>query len=199
MRKLTTSDRQKAVGIIAETFDANPSVNSVIGEGGNRHKKIVRLSDYAFIKALNRNGAFVSSNEKGAALVFRSDVRTFSLKELLFEIRLALSLPVSKVVETLKRESYLKQHRYQGTHYYFWFMGVKKGGGKAAFEIKDFIFDRAQQDELPILLETSVPRNVKAYERYGFKTYHIWEDHKNGVTLHFMKWDPSDQDLPSTD
>lgn len=35
------TDKKIAVDIIYETFDANPSVNIVIGTGGNRKKKLV--------------------------------------------------------------------------------------------------------------------------------------------------------------
>ena len=52
-------DEKDSIAIIAETFDANPSVNIVIGEKGNHGKKIRRLGDYAFIKALNRDGAYL--------------------------------------------------------------------------------------------------------------------------------------------
>ena len=45
----TYTDKKKAIDIINETFDANPSVNIVIGNGGNRKKKISRLASYAFI------------------------------------------------------------------------------------------------------------------------------------------------------
>jgi hypothetical protein len=168
---------------------ANPSVNIVVGKGGNMRRKIRLLSDYAYVKALNRQGAYISSNKKGAALCFRSDIKKFSLKELLFEIRFALAIPVYKVFQTLKREAYLKKHRFQGTHYYFWFLGVQKDGNKTVFELKNMLFEKAREEQLPILLETSVLRNAHAYERYGFETYHIWDDSKNDMTVWFMKWE----------
>lgn len=191
MKRSSISDKVLSAQIIADTFDANPSVNTVIGAGGNRKRKISRLADYAFIKALNRDGAYMSSNNKGAALAFRSDKKVFSLKELYYEVRFAFSIPVKKVFQTLKREAYIKKNRSEGNHLYFWFLGVQKGGGNAVFEIKDSIYEMAQKEQLPILLETSVPRNVVAYERYGFKTYHVWDDPYGGMKLYFMKWDPN--------
>jgi len=65
MVRATYTDKKNAIAIITETFDANPSVNSVIGTGGNRRKKISNLASYAFIKALNRNGTFISTNKWG--------------------------------------------------------------------------------------------------------------------------------------
>ena len=54
-------------------------------------------------------------------------------------------------------------------------------------KMKNFIYDKAKKDQLPILLETSVWRNVVAYERYGFKTYHVWDDVPNNIKVWFMK------------
>ncbi len=186
----TLSDKKDAVKIITDTFLANPSVNVVIGDKGNKRKKIERLADYAFIKALNRQGAYVSENKMGTALFFKSNVKGANLKELYYEVRFALSIPIKKVFQTLKREAYLKNNRAYTEYYFFWFLGVKDGGGRAGFELKDVLFKKAQDIQLPILLETSVERNVRIYERYGFETYHIWDDEVNGVRLWFMKKDP---------
>jgi hypothetical protein len=178
--------KKDSVRIIADTFDANPSVNIVIGDKGNRQKKIRRLADYAFVKALNRNGAYLSDNKMGTALCFASNVKSFSLKEIYFEVRFAFSIPVKKVFQTLKRESYIKKNRIEQDHLYFWFLGVQKGGGKAGFEMKDYLFELSEKEKLPIILETSVERNKEIYERYGFKVYHVWPDSGGGKPLWFM-------------
>ena len=179
-------DKIDSVRIIGTTFDANPSVNIVIGDKGNRKKKISRLADYAFVKALNRDGAYLSDNKMGTALCFLSDRGSSNLNELYYEVRFALSIPVLKVIQTLKRESYLKKHRYLEKHLYFWFLGVKKGGGDAGFEMKDYLFELSKKEEAPIILETSVERNKLIYERYGFKVYHEWADSGGGKPLWFM-------------
>ncbi len=189
--RATASERQKAVEIITTTFDQNPSVNIVIGPGGNRARKIGRLAEYAFVKAINREGAYLSSNKKGAALCFLSDSGKFSLREVWFEMRLAMVLPLKRVLQTLKREAYIKKHRFTGRHLYFWFLGVEKDGGQAVYELKEHIFEISRQEKLPILLETSVQRNMEVYERFGFTVYHTWEDSGDGNALWFMKrdWD----------
>lgn len=179
-------DKAESVKIITDAFDTNPSVNIVIGEKGNRRKKISRLAAYAFVKSLNRDGAYLSDNKKGTALCFRSNHGSSNIKELMHELRFAFSIPIKKVFQTLRRESYIKKHRYQGKHLYFWFLAVEKGGGRAGFEMKDYLFDLSEKEKRPILLETSVERNKIIYERYGFKVYHTWPDSGNGKTLWFM-------------
>lgn len=188
MKHAQLSEKQTAIRIIANTFQANPSVTAVIGEGGNRAKKIQRLANYAFIKAMNRKGAYLSSNEKGIALCFESTQKGGNFNELLAEVHFALSLPIKKIVQTLKRENYLKQHRISAPHLYFWFLGVEKGGNQAVFELKEELFRQADALQLPIILETSVQRNKLAYERYGFEVYHEWKNDDH--TLWFMKREP---------
>ena len=185
---LTARDKKHlCTQIISETFASNPSVNISIGSVGNRARKIRRLSEYVYAKARVNNGAYLSDNGKGAALIYRSDKLVFSWSEMWYELKFALSLSPVRVLQLLKREAYLKKHRYQGAHIYFWFLGVQQGGGHAAFELKQLVFDRAKIAGLPILLETSVWRNVQAYQRYGFVIYHEWKDDQNGITLWFMK------------
>ncbi len=187
--KASFKDKAVVVDIITKTFDSNPSVNSVIGATGNRRKKIQRLAEFAFIKALNKNGAYLSNNKKGAALFYRADQNSFSLKEQFYELRFALtSIPIKNIFKVLKREAYFKKIRPQdGKFYYFWFLGVLENGNNAGFELKNCIFEKANQDHLPIYLETSVYRNVTAYQRFGFEIYHEWQDVENGHTVWFMK------------
>lgn len=187
----TESDQPRIISIIEESFEANPSVNIVIGEGGKRKRKIQRLAAYSFIKAKNRGGAYISSDGNGTALCFRTDKKVFSWKELIAEARFAISLAPSRIRITLKREAYIKKHRHKGAALYFWFLGVIDSKDGAVFELKDVIFKEAEATGLPILLETSVLRNVHAYQRYGFEIYHTWEDQENGNTLWFMRKLPS--------
>ena len=191
MTLATPEDKKEAVQIITNTFDQNPSVNIVIGSGGNHRKKIGRLGNYAFIKAFNRNGAYLSSNRKGAALCFESEAKGTNFAEFWAEFPFAISIPPKKVIQTLKRESYIKKHRFEGKHLYFWFLGVEKDGGQAVFELKEHLFELSKQKQLPILLETSVERNRSVYERYGFEVYHTWKDSGGGKALWFMMRKPN--------
>lgn len=184
------AEKKRVTIIISDTFDKNPSVNIVIGEGGNRHKKLTRLGNYAFIKAMNRKGAFLSDNKMAVALCYISDEGKGSLSEVWSELLFALAIPVKKVLQTLKREKYIKEHRSKDRHLYFWFLGAQKGSEHAVFELKDAIFELSEIEQLPILLETSVSRNRAAYERYGFYVYHTWADSGNGHELWFMRRDP---------
>ena len=192
MRLAQTCDKQKVVEIIVNTFRQNPGVNWLLRKGGNHTKKLERLSEYVFIKAFNRDGVFLSFNEKGVAVCYRYNHKRFSVAEIFSELRFVFtSVSLFRLHKVLKRETYRSKKRpTDGNYLYFWFLGVMDGGEKAAFELRDGIFQMAEEMRLPIYLETAVERNKVAYERYGFKTYHFWNVEKENIKFWFMKWNP---------
>ena len=91
----------------------------------------------------------------------------------------------------LAREAYRKKQRpTDGKYFYFWFFAALPDAEEAAFELKNGIFEMAKKANLPIYTETSVERNQKIYERYGFKTYQIWEDVQEKIKFWFLRWEP---------
>ena len=73
---------------------------------------------------------------------------------------------------------------------YFWFFGVLKNSNGAAYELKNFIMNEAVKTNTHIYVETAMEKNKLIYERYGFKTFHHWEDNMDDVNFWFMKWIP---------
>jgi hypothetical protein len=67
------------------------------------------------------------------------------------------------------------------------FLGVLENGNNAGFELKKIVLNKAMDENLPIYLETSVYRNVIAYQRFGFEIYHEWKDISNNGIVWFMK------------
>ena len=59
---------------------------------------------------------------------------------------------------------------------------------------KNAVFRQAIKENIPIYLETAVRRNKQVYERYGFKTYHYWEEKDENIQFWFMKWEPLNTD-----
>lgn len=192
MRKVSLAEKDKVIDIISSTFYTNPGVNWLIKKSGNHKRKILRLADYAFIKSYLREGAFISSNEKGVALCYRFNYRVFSVREKLYQLRFALlSINPRRFSMVLERESYRRSKRpASGNYLYFWFLGVMPHGRGAVYELRDAIFELAREQNLPIYLETAMERMKVAYERYGFETFHYWEDPAENIKFWFMKWEP---------
>ncbi len=195
MRKARIAEKDKVIDIISSTFETNPGVNWLIKKRGSHRKKIRRLASYAFLKSFLREGAYISSNEKGVALCYRFNYQVFSIREVIYQLRFVFfSINPWRILKVLKRESYRKSKRPDsGNYLYFWFLGVIPGGGGAVYELRDAIFEMATQVNLPIYLETAMERTKVAYERYGFETFHYWEDPAENIKFWFMKWEPSKQ------
>ena len=149
MRLAKSSDKELVVKIITKTFDKNPGVNWLLRKEGNHKKQIQRLVNYVFIKAFLRNGVYISSNEKGVAVCYRFNNTKFSITEIFYQLRFALtSINLTRLVKVMKRESFRKSKRpSSGEYLYFWFLGVLPGGEKAVFELKDTIFKKAKSGE----------------------------------------------------
>ena len=193
MRKATNGDAKEIMDIISDSFYANPSVNTVTKAKNDRskRKKIRALAKFAFKTGLRRDGVYISSDGKGVAICYRFNAKKESIRDYLNQIELvATSIGLQRLPAVFKRENYIKRKRLKsGDYLYFWFFGVEKDGrGKgAAIELKDVIFKEAEKTKLPIYLETSVEKNKRIYERYGFEVYHTWEDKDQDYPLWFMR------------
>lgn len=191
MRKALKKDQSKAVEILSRSFRSNPSVNAVIKNDSRANERIKALCQYSFKTALLRDGAYISSNEKGIALCYRYNYKKESFADYWNQFLLATkAIGFSRVLPILKREHYIKSKRpLNGNYLYFWFLGTLPDAqdGKAARELKDAILKKSTELHLPIYLETSVAKNKRVYERYGFEVYHTWTMDENGTVLYFMR------------
>lgn len=188
MRLAGLSDRRLVIDIIARTMCENRGINWMLRSTDIRHLK--NLAQYAFYKAYYKNGAYISSNNKGLALCFKFNSPISSIIPYIQGIIFILkSVKFSTLPKIFKLETFKKNQRpANGEYMYFWFFSVVKGGDNAGFELKNGIFNMARKEQLPIYAETSKLRNKIVYERFGFKTYHYYEDKINDLQYWFMKW-----------
>jgi len=189
MRLASWKDRKKVIDIIATTFEDNPGSVWLLRTNANRKRAIRCLARYVFLTAYNRDGAWISSNEMGMALCYKFNKKAFSILETWCKIRFAiLYANIKKRKEIKYREKYRRDARpSDGNYLYFWFFGVKKGGGSAGFEISKEIMKLSEEKNLPIYLETAMEKNMKVYERYGYSMFHFWEEKEKNIQFWFMK------------
>ncbi len=188
------TDKQLVVKIISETFWDNPGVNTVIKNDSSKKSRIECLAEYAFEYAQKREGVYLSADKKGVAICFnRMECKKYFLSEIWLQAKLIFNaICISRLTRVMKREKHIKKIRPMDSNYlYFWFFGVLEEARSAgtAKQIKDFIFSISEQKKLPIYAETTVEKNKRVYEFYGFKTYHTWKDIDNNITVWFMKRD----------
>lgn len=190
MIKATKKDKNLVIDILSDAFEFNPSVNWIVGNRKGKAKRLKLLIEYSFQKCLRDGTVLISNDKTGAAMYFTSTKPVFSIKELFWHLILAFKvIGIGRLHEILTRESFIKKHKLQIPHLYFWFLGVKKNNrnGKAARELSQYIFKEAKQLQLPILVETSEAKNILSYQKMGFKTYYKWENKRKKMNIWFMK------------
>ena len=149
------------------------------------------LASYVFKTALRKGGAYISNDNAGVAICYKMNARKDTFTDYWNQLVLAIkAIGIERVMKVMKRDRYVKKQRpSSGEYLYFWFFGVSQAGrgSKAAYDLKDAVFAEATKSNLPIYLETSIAKNKRVYERYGFEVYHTWDYKSEGITLWFMR------------
>ena len=192
---MTDDTKQRVIDIISETFDDNAMINFIVKQDKHRSNRIRRLAEYAYNRCARRQGVYISQDGQGVALCYKFNQKG-SWKDIIDQIKLVFGvIGVNRIREAQLREKFRNGIRQSdGNFLYFWFLGVsrKSEGMEAVKELRNRIFEESQKREIPIYLETTIPKNKKVYERYGFKTIHEWQvPNSEGITMWFMRREPN--------
>lgn len=191
MPKATKQDLPIVIEILWKSFKDNPSATWVVKQDKKRDLRLKELCRYAVYYSYDREGVYLSSDRKAAALIYKKNFKREGIKDYLRQIRLInKAIGWDQLFNVLNREAYLNKLRPKnGNFYYFWFLGVapEDRGQGSVINLKNEIFQQAWNERLPIYLETSVSLNKKVYERYGFETYHTWQPENKDFETWFMK------------
>ena len=160
------------------SFQENPSIVEIINQNKPIDRQLDLLLSYAYHRANNRGGVYISENEKSAALCFSSEEKGFFLVELIAELKFGLAVSILKSLQTLSRQNRLSRKRINEPHLYFWFFGALKDNNGGAYELMKELFSRSAESSLPIVAETSIEKNKRVYERFGFVVYDLFDDGK---------------------
>lgn len=189
MTKSLNNDKKQLLQVLAYAFEHNPSVNYIVKQDQMRFQRLTSLMDYAFKVCSAYGKVLVSADGCACALVMLPDKKMFSLRMLLWDLKLIVSvIGVDQLFKILKRESLIKQSHPFMEMYYLWFIGVHplaQNQGLGTELLEKLIAD-ARSMNRPIFLETSVLKNITWYEKFGFRIYH---ELNLGYKLYFMKMD----------
>jgi hypothetical protein len=170
----------------------------IVKDDHKREKRFDYLARYMVEKAIEKDALIVSENNKGIAILFRTNSKEKNLwKDTIMDLKLALNVTgIRKGLKAIKVQSYVKNQRpKEGDYLYCWFWGIlsdargKSDEAKIAYDMKDQFFAISKELQLPIYAETRIKRISLAYRRYGFEQFNEW-DHPSGGKMYFLKYTP---------
>jgi len=181
--------REVVVDILSKAFLDNPRVLRTIKKG-NPEKKLRIMTEYAYDLVDKYNGVFLSSDQGSAMLYYIKSRHKMNLYDFwrYFQMFMLCIKPL-KAPAIHKREKHIESLRPPGIDYiYVWLLGnnPQVKGLKGLAEVRSLLDEQSIQHNLPILIETTVERNLTLYKYIGFEVYHHWYDEIKDLNVWFL-------------
>jgi hypothetical protein len=181
--------KELVVEMLSKAFLDNPRVLRTVKKG-DTEKKLRIMTEYAYDLVNKENGVFLSSDKSTAMLYYRKSEHKMDLNDHWRYLRMfMLCIKPTKALAIQKREKFIESLRPQGIDYFYvWLLGNNPQikGLKGLAEIRNILDDKSIAYNLPILIETTVERNLKLYQYVGFEIYHHWYDAKEDLNVWFL-------------
>lgn len=191
MNQFSKTEKELIISILSTSFQNNKSVLYTIKNGQEKNKYIKCLMDYAFYEGEKQKGVLISKNNQGAAIfIYPNRKKIFNLSSLIESVKVVLNaFGVAGIRKVLRREEYIKSLHPQNDFLYLWFIGVvpaEQGKGTGSLLLNELI-KIADEQKIPVYLETSLIENLPFYKKHGFEVYHEWLDDQSGILLYFLR------------
>lgn len=186
MIKASKQHKAAFLKILSPSFLHNKSINLVVC----RPAKIPELMSYAFDKTLITGEAYLSTDHTCCALITYPKRAGYSLSAMWLDLKLAVStIRLHRLNKVLTREVMIKKHQPADDFVHLWFIGTlpKEQGKGYGSTLLNEILSLDHIKNKPVYLETSVPENIKWYQKFGFKTSRIIN---TGFDLYIMQKPP---------
>ena len=136
---------------------------------------------------------FFNEEKKCVALCYLNSKSKNNLSDTLSKLILILaSFSIRKLPEIQRHIKYINEQRPESEYLYFWFLGAindSKQKSTTRQLIYD-VFNWCEAERLPIYAETTMIKNKKVYEHFGFETYREWHNPELDITVWFMRKKP---------
>lgn len=173
IRKITVSDRETVVNVMARAFDDDPFFNFLVKQDDRREQRLRRFMDAGLMKlTFPYEETYMTEAGDGAALWNPPDGRPHGLRtdlSLLPVIAQVAGLGgMPRVISTL---SLVEKKHPKEPHYYLLGIGVdpaRQGKGVGSSLLAPMA-ERLDREGVPGYLESSKERNIPLYERFGFR------------------------------
>lgn len=194
MDAINYSNKQRAIEILVNAFATVPGALWVVKKDNKIKERIKVLCEFCLETSRQKDGAFISSDKKGVALIFDSRKKQNPISWLLGYVKLGNKcIGWSRAWSIIKREHTIQSKRPKNAHLYFWMLAVEdnSNGVQTIIELRDFAYELSNKTGLPIYAETTSKRNKLMYQRYGFEVYDTWEIPQQNLMMWFMKREAS--------
>lgn len=169
----TSCVMKKEMLMVKRIMESIPSVEFTVGSGWGASMRRRILAFFLVDEAARNNGVFMDKSQNGIVMFYP----TKGKKEACWKARLMLiffAIGPFRIGRVLKRRNEVQKMRSKfPSHIYCSFLGVlpESRGTQAIFELRDILFQKSKELQLPVMVETVIIKNKKVYERIGFKTY----------------------------
>ena len=174
MKKATKKDRKLVIEILTNSFDENQSVNYIVKADHKRKQRIKALMAYSFDICSQFGEVYLNEQKTGCALIMYPHKKKTTLKAIWLDLMLVInSIGISRAGKAMTRETQIKSRYPKEPFYYLWFIGIDRSAqhqGEGSRLLSEVIKD-AEEQNLPILLETSTLKNIPWYNRFNFEVY----------------------------
>ncbi len=191
--QLIQSEIQKtrALTILNKAFHESPGITWMLGENKNDKKLNTFLSIF-LLEAYVKNGAYLTSDNNGVVLFFRLQNSKASFLLAIKKIYVLLFIiGLNRGIKALKYKKTVSEIRPK-TGWLGWLVATDNSvkGNAAAYEIKNFMFEKSDDSKETIYVETTVPRVRLLYRVSGYTEYAHLKHPYNNTDVWFMKRDP---------
>jgi hypothetical protein len=195
MKRATPEHKKKILDAFFEAFNTTPGILWVTGTGRQKDKKVRWLLEFAYQLTSHSGEIWMSDDENAVSFMFYSHKRKGDWYTLWLHLKLAFQVVgLRRALEILRRERYIRQQRPANEPYiYLWFTGSRadRNGLISMTNLKNGLFKKGYDENLPIYTETTVERALASYTRYGFSLFHSWPNLKRHLTVYFFRRQPS--------
>lgn len=187
------SDKDRIVEIISKSFLDNPRLTSTLKKGNTEQRiRLMALYAYNFVK--KRDGIFLTSDKSTLIMYYRKSQEKKDLNDLLSYYHMFFRcIKLKEAWATYKREKYIRKQRLDLDDYiYVWVLAGLQGGKglKPLAEIRDELFGLSRETQLPLIIETVMPKVLNLYKYVGFEIYNEWQNEAENYKLWFLKREP---------
>lgn len=190
MRRAFPNEKENIVAIIIDAIEVNPKIQYFLGTR-EFPRKVRELAKFIYAFSNRRKAIYLSDDGKGLLIFMHSNDWKKGVRDLWDYCKMIFSaFEWKRLIQILKLEKTQESFRPKEENYlYVWVLGTKKEnkGGNQARELRDALYLKATELQLPIYAETAFDQNFRVYHRFGFNNYHTEHYPEIPLTIRFLR------------